>query len=282
MTVRRQFATVLALGALLLGAGCGKPEGAPVVPETEDALYLNGKQLVRQGRNPEALSTFLKAIEKRGVQESAESHLEAGLIYLEHIKDFPEAIHHFRKFLELQPNSKDAGRVRSLVDTAKRAFARTLPARPDENQSVRLELREETERLRRENEELRAEIATLRGGAAATVLRSSRGPLAIEQPKARVTPPAGGEGVITLAPPPANSPALEVTPVQPAPTTPPRSTKAPATTVRRHTVVKGDTLYSLAQHYYGDRAKWRQIFDANRDVMPSQNSLSLGMELKIP
>jgi tetratricopeptide (TPR) repeat protein len=128
MTVRRQYATALALAALLLGAGCGKPDGAAVVPEAEDPLYVDGKQLVRQGRNPQALTAFLKAIEKRGVQESAESHLEAGLIYLEHIKDFPEAIHHFRKFLELQPNSKDAARVRALVDTAKRAFARTLPA----------------------------------------------------------------------------------------------------------------------------------------------------------
>lgn len=281
MTVRRQFATALALAALLLGAGCGKPDTTALVPEAEDSLYLQGKQLVRQGRNPEALSTFLKAIEKRGVQESAESHLEAGLIYLEHIKDFPEAIHHFRKFLELQPNSKDAVRVRGLVDTAKRAFARTLPARPDENQSVRLELREETERLKRENEELRAEVATLRGGAAAQVLRSSRGPLIVDQPKSRTAAPTGTDPLITLAPQPPSPATVEVTPAQPAPT-PTRSTKAPASAGRRHTVVKGDTLYSLAQQYYGDRSKWRQIFDANRDVMPSQNALSLGMELKIP
>jgi nucleoid-associated protein YgaU len=47
-------------------------------------------------------------------------------------------------------------------------------------------------------------------------------------------------------------------------------------------VSKGDTLFSLAQKYYGDRARWRDIYAANRDVLTSENALRLGMELKIP
>jgi nucleoid-associated protein YgaU len=52
--------------------------------------------------------------------------------------------------------------------------------------------------------------------------------------------------------------------------------------VRKHIVAKGDTLFSLAQKYYGDRSRWRDIYAANRDVLPSENSLRLGMEIKIP
>jgi len=58
---------------------------------------------------------------------------------------------------------------------------------------------------------------------------------------------------------------------------------APATPVRHHTVAKGDTLFSLAQKYYGSRSKWRDIFAANRDVLASENSpLRIGVDLKIP
>ena len=51
---------------------------------------------------------------------------------------------------------------------------------------------------------------------------------------------------------------------------------------RRHTVGPGDTLMKLAQRYYGSRSRWRDIFNANRDVMKSESSLKPGMELKIP
>ena len=56
----------------------------------------------------------------------------------------------------------------------------------------------------------------------------------------------------------------------------------PATKMRLHTVEKGDTLFVLSQRYYGNRSKWRDIYAANRDVMPNENSLQIGMVLKMP
>jgi len=55
-----------------------------------------------------------------------------------------------------------------------------------------------------------------------------------------------------------------------------------AAAVRRHVVVRGDTLFGLAQRYYGERSRWRDIYNANRDILPNENSLALGMELRIP
>ena len=52
--------------------------------------------------------------------------------------------------------------------------------------------------------------------------------------------------------------------------------------MRRHVVVKGDTLFSLAQKYYGNRSRWRDIYAANRDLLPDENSLRLGMEIRLP
>jgi nucleoid-associated protein YgaU len=47
-------------------------------------------------------------------------------------------------------------------------------------------------------------------------------------------------------------------------------------------VARGDTLFSLAQQYYGNRSKWRDLYEANREQLPDANALRLGMELAIP
>ena len=49
-----------------------------------------------------------------------------------------------------------------------------------------------------------------------------------------------------------------------------------------HVVVKGDTLYGLARLYYGDASRWKDIYDANRGVLPDPNQLRVGRELVIP
>ncbi|MEI6053008.1 MAG: hypothetical protein WCQ44_09925, partial [Opitutaceae bacterium] len=151
---------VLAFG--LAGAGCGPGESLGLSAETEDPAYREGQQLVKQGRSQEALSTFLRVIARRG-EASPESHLEAGLIYKQHIKDPIAAIYHFRKYLEQQPNSRQAPLVRQQIEAAKRDFGRTLPNQPLDSREVRLDGFDQRERLERENEQLRNELATLRG-----------------------------------------------------------------------------------------------------------------------
>lgn len=75
-------------------------------------------------------------------------------------------------------------------------------------------------------------------------------------------------------------------PAQPfiAPAQAPTQSHAPASGGgRHHTVAKGDTLYSLAQRYYGNRSRWREILAANKGVLPGESApLKIGMDLKIP
>lgn len=311
----RPIASLACAAALLFAAGCERGDVQSFASEADEPNFRQGQQLVKQGRSQEALSAYLKVISRRG-ESAPESHLEAGLLYLQQIKDPLAAIYHFRKYLELQPNSRQAVYVKGLVDTAKREFARTLPAQPLESQSG-LDLLEKLSRLQRENDDLRAELSTLRGGVAMPTIRT-RGPLDEPPPAATTadgTDPLRPERVdadspmITWRnPAAANSPAsapAEESPVSLAPDSesgggarPPvvqtvPTTIAPTRAVptkptpsaaggRRHTVGKGDTLFSLAQRYYGSRGRWRDIFNANRDQLPSENALRLGMELKIP
>ncbi len=47
-----------------------------------------------------------------------------------------------------------------------------------------------------------------------------------------------------------------------------------------HTVEDRDTLFDIAQAYYGDGNQWRKIADANGGVKPE--SLVSGQKLQIP
>jgi len=49
-----------------------------------------------------------------------------------------------------------------------------------------------------------------------------------------------------------------------------------------HKVVDGDTLEVLAERYLGSPDRCLEIYEANRDVLPSPQLLPIGAELKIP
>ena len=49
-----------------------------------------------------------------------------------------------------------------------------------------------------------------------------------------------------------------------------------------HDVKKGDTLWKIAEHYYGDGSLYPKIFEANRDVLKDPNLIRVGQKLRIP
>jgi len=49
-----------------------------------------------------------------------------------------------------------------------------------------------------------------------------------------------------------------------------------------HTIVDGDTLQDLAQHYLGRADRSMELFQYNRDVLRSPDMLPIGAELRIP
>lgn len=48
------------------------------------------------------------------------------------------------------------------------------------------------------------------------------------------------------------------------------------------TVVSGDTLAKIAQHWYGDPAQFPRIFEANRNQLSNPNLIFPGQALRIP
>ena len=293
MRFRFPFICLCALFALVFVAGCERADSSPFAAEIDEPNYRRGKDLLRQGRNQEALAAFLKVVEKRG-DDAPESHLEIGILYQKHIKDPIAAIYHYRKFREIKPNSPQADLVRQQIDLATREFARTLPAQPLENSMERIDLLDKFDQLQRENLQLKEQLIAAKTLAVNTP-RSSGTLITPET----VSPVAQNPADSPIARSPEPAPDADQPPpvVTPQPQTPTVSLNRPGVQTsssrpstptvtasgHRHTVAKGDTLFILSQRYYNNKSRWREIYAANRDQLSSESTpLRIGMQLKIP
>jgi len=49
-----------------------------------------------------------------------------------------------------------------------------------------------------------------------------------------------------------------------------------------YTIAKGDTLSAIAQKHYGKASAWRDLFDANRDVLDDPDRIHPGQVIRLP
>ncbi|MEO0794875.1 MAG: LysM peptidoglycan-binding domain-containing protein [Verrucomicrobiota bacterium] len=245
---------------LLLLGGCDQYGGDSLVDETDEKHYQRGQRLLREGRHGEALNAFLKVVEKR--PDAAESHLEAGILYQQHVGDPVASIYHLRRYLELSPNTREAEKVEQMIESSKKDFARQLPGQPYDAAIDRLDLLEMLEVVRQENEELKRQLAAARQGIASSP---------------RVTAPTTNQRQTATRQP--SSPTVQRTP-PPTREQPPAQT--PNTGARTYEVVAGDTLTRISTKVYGEPSRFQDIFNANRDQLPNPNALRVGQRLKIP
>ncbi len=247
------------IGALpiLFLAGCRGELGGEI-SEKEETHYRRGQSLKSEGRNQEALPAFLKVIDKR--RDAPESHLEAGLIYLNNIKDPIASIYHFRKYLEFNPNSKQSHYVEQLIDTAKKEFARRLAGNPFATDIDRLDLLELLEQANADSLELKKQLAAANADLARARkdLASALSQLDSEpEPATSVTTPR---------------PAVEVSDA-------PRAAPSRPT---EYIVEPGDTLTRISTKIYGTTSRYMDIFQANRDVLRNPHDVKVGQRLRIP
>lgn len=251
------------LAILALLPGCREPEA---VAERDQREFRRAQALAESGRRQEALNTYLEVIRQR--EEAPESHLNAGLIYLDHLRSPLRAIYHFEEYLLLRPDADNAPLVRQLITTAQKQYARSLPGRPfgddpflfsqDRNQlyatvrQLRAENAELQQRLVEANEEMLA-LAAQQRDPAATRQRSRQ---LLDEPLV-VTGQRRDQADETSSP--GTPPPPEV-----------------------YIVEEGDTLSSVSQKVYGTTARWMDIYQANRNQLRGPNDLQVGQELRIP
>jgi LysM repeat protein len=232
---------VFAMSTFVL-AGCGPKPGYALREEDEPA-YQRGESMMRENRQDEALLAFESVVDAR--RDCPESHLELGRIYMDHVKDPIAAIYHFRKYLELVPDSDVSKQVTQLIETAKKDFAKTLPGDPFGGTTPTAELADQNKKLKIGNDELKRAVVAfqdqIRTGKRADV--SAQASASVQSPAAQA----------------AGHPASKA-----------------------YTVQAGDTLSKISQNVYGTTNRWQEIYDANRDQLKNPHDLKVGMTLKVP
>ncbi len=172
----------------------------------------------------------------------ARAHLELGLLYDQEREDYIRAVYHYERYLEARPTTEKREIVEDLARRARLSFAATMAQTPPGAVEM-------IAALRRENELLRAELSAHRAAASAGT-DFSPSPV----------PPAD-----------AGPPTLP----HPAPIPPPRD-------LTTYVVRPGDTLWSIAEKFYGDASAGRRIHEANRTVISDPNKLKVGTTLTLP
>ena len=232
---------------VLLLAGCDDGTRADSrTLDVDDPEFRQGQTFHKQGEIRKALECYLKVIDNR--KGAAESHLEAGRMYLE-LQDPLPAIYHFNQYIRMKPASEQSNIVRQMIKTAEKQFMQQLPGRPMEPDALGgSDLNAKLRNLQLENEKLKRELADYN--------RTQKG----------LTLPPKTTGEKT---------ASEKTAA---------GDEKPAR-FRQYTVAKGDTLTSIARKTYGDANPSRisAIYIANRDKMTSVNSLpKIGTVILLP
>ena len=214
--------------------------------DVDDPEFRQGQTFHKQGEIRKALECYLKVIDNR--KGAAESHLEAGRMYLE-LQDPLPAIYHFNQYIRMKPASEQSNIVRQMIKTAEKQFMQQLPGRPLEPDALGgSDLNARLRNLQLENEKLKRELSDYN--------RTQKG----------LTLPTKTTG---------DKIAADKT----------TSAEEKPSRFRQYTVVKGDTLTSIARKSYGDAnpARISAIYNANRDKMTSVNSLpKIGTVILLP
>lgn len=233
MHSRRITAKLLpvAVGSLLV-AGCDKAGSAAA--GQRNPLVMQARQAVEARDFEGAASLYRQTLDSN--PRLAQAHLEFGLLCDERLGDPVSAIYHYRRYLELQPNSEQRQLVEDYIQRARLMLAAQLAQVPGAEPAELRRLREERAALVEENAMLKGRLAELQ-----------------------------------KSPPPVAPTALSATQPVAEPARP-----------KTHVVQKGDTLHGIALRYYGTRAAWTRILEANSSVLTNKDQLKIGQELVLP
>ena len=249
------------------------------------AKYETSKSAKSYREAAESLEEFLTICPK-----SPKAHKDAAMLYKENLENYPAAIYHLLKYLELSGETlskQDQEAIRGYIRDCERMMFETYRVRNDikladdvpqadpaklaaknaENAALREKIQKYIENekvILAQNQELRDRLARATS-AAATASTGSKpaGMRAVEEPPKNTTSTRSGS-------------------VPSSTTGTPGTTIAGENGVRYYYVDKGEGLQAIAQKMYGKASMWKIIQEANKEALGERGILKIGQRLVIP
>lgn len=277
-----RFLPAAALAACIVFTACsdyvGKEATHPLY-----AKYTTAKSAKSYREAADSLEEFLTICPK-----SPKAHYDAAILYKENLENYPAAIYHLLKYLELSGETLskqdqaairgyiqdcermmfESYRVRNdikLADDAPQADPAKLAAKNAENAALREKIQKYIENekvILAQNQELRDRLARA-SSTTAKPATGSAGMRAIEEPPKKTSTSSAGS-------------------IPSSTTGMPGTTIAGENGVRYYYVAKGDGLQAIAQKMYGKASMWKIIQDANKETLGERGILKIGQKLVIP
>ena len=275
-----RFIPAAALAACIVLTACsdyvGKEATHPLY-----AKYETSKSAKSYREAAESLEEFLSICPK-----SPKAHYDVAKLYKENLENYPAAIYHLLKYLELSGETlskQDQEAIRGYIRDCERlmfdsyrnrndikladevqpsADPAKLAAKNAENAALREKIQKYIENekvILAQNQELRNRLAGARPA---------------ERPK---DAPVSSSSATSSA-----STATATRGVPSSTTGTPGTTVAGENGVRYYYVAKGDGLQAIAQKMYGKASMWKIIQDANKEALGERGILKIGQKLVIP
>jgi LysM repeat protein len=223
--------------------------------ERDHPALQRAKDALQQGDVDRAAGLYRDVLDE--YPRLALAHMDYALMLHDAKKDYLGATYHYRRYLELRPQTEKLAIIQGRMRLAQQLYAAQLvPQDPHMADKVR---------LAQENEILRLDVARLKQELAAVTNR-------VVAAAPVVSSVADTGRVVAVVAPPGNGGAAK----------PVKSASATPSTQRTYKVKAGDTLSSIAGEVYNDRSRWTKISEANRRALGGSTSLKPGQVLIIP
>lgn len=235
------------LGVVLATAtGCGNRVAVADQDEREHPAILKAAELEAAGDKSGAAALYQRLLDRDPTIGRA--HLGLAFLLDEPGANYAEAIYHYRRYLALRPDTEKRRMLDERIRAAELAWVGTVFTNEAAVARRLAEVERENSALKVRVANLDAQAAQLRTALAASRARYAEAASAAEQSLSTKRLPSAG--------------------LQPA--------------VRTVKVERGDSLRKLAQRVYGDQNRWRDLYEANRNVLRKPDDMRVGQVLIVP
>jgi hypothetical protein len=287
----RRICLVVVASFALAGCDLTNKEDAQY-DDARNPYYKQAQQDLDNNNPAAAVSDYEAALGANAKLASA--HYQLGILYGDKLGDPIGSVFHFKRFLDLAPNSDKVDQVKAWIDKQSQAFAASLPNSPAQSADDYAKLQGENAALKKQVEDATKTIAQLQAQLAhggkhhtAATAETTPPPAATPTPAPVISTPAVAATDAPATPTPIATNAAAVTPPRALPvdlTATNESAGAPTGASRSYKVVSGDSLWKIAHKMYpGDTKNGiDKIKEANKDILIEGKPLKIGQVLVIP